>query len=118
MIDDVRHPILQAVNSILKFPTIEDLLCEGRTVSLTLFRETVGDRFVLPNRRLCASHVRGLADSISKHGEVVVPILIERTQDNKYIIVDGLHRLAALDLIKETSPSEAISARVKLRKQK
>ena len=114
MIDDVRHPILQAVNSILKFPTIEDLLCEG----LTQFRETVGDRFVLPNRRLCASHVRGLAASISKHGEVVVPILIERTQDNKYIIVDGLHRLAALDLIKETSPSEAISARVKLRKQK
>ena len=118
MIEELRNPFLESISSILRFPTVEDLLCEGRTVSFIQFREAVGDRLVLPNRKLCASHVRCLAASILKLGEVFLPIIIERTEDNKYIVVDGYHRIAALDLIAETSSLNSIFVNVRLKRQK
>lgn len=98
-------------------PTVEDVLCGGQRVSLAHFKEAVGDRLILCNRKLCTSHVRGLAASISKYGEVFLPIIIERTEDNRYIVVDGYHRLAALEMIHETTPEKSISATVKLRRR-
>ncbi len=114
MTQEVSTSLIKAINSIIGFPTIENLLCEGHTVSLTQFKESVGDRFIISNRKLCKSHVRGLAASILKHGRVLLPIIIERTPNNQFVVIDGFHRLAALEMIKNSSPSSVISAYVRL----
>lgn len=98
-------------------PTIEEVLCGGHKVDLTHFKNAVGDRFVLSTRKLCVSHVRSLANSISKYGEVFLPIIIERAGDDKYIVVDGYHRLAALKMIHDAAPDKSVAATVKLKKQ-
>ena len=59
------------------------------------------------------SHVRSLATSILKHGSILLPIILER-KDDKYVVKDGFHRLAALDLIKSTHQDKEIVVRVKL----
>ena len=113
MIEAKSHPLLEAVNAVLGFPTTEDLLNEGQTVSLADLTRAIGDRLVLPQGKICKSYVRSLAASIIKHGMVVVPILVAKDGDN-YVVVDGLHRLAALEMVKGMEPELIPSARVKM----
>lgn len=113
MIDVTIHPLQRAVAAAIGFPTTETLLCEGHTVNLKELNETLGPRLVIPKRLLCMSHVRSLASSIEKHGEVVVPIVIER-KDEEYVVKDGFHRLAALDIVRKTRPDMEIVVKVKL----
>lgn len=107
-------PIQQAVASSVGLPTIEQLLREGHLVSLKALQDEIGDRLVIQPTRLCVGHVRSLASSILKHKEVVVPLLMIERDDQKYEVKDGLHRLAALSLLKETHPEVEIKANVKL----
>ena len=59
------------------------------------------------------SHVRSLATSILKHGSILLPIILER-KDDEYVVKDGFHRLAALELIKDTHPEVMITVKAKL----
>lgn len=113
MIEYITNPFQRAVAAAIGFPTIENLLCEGHTVSLQNLKDNVGSRLVIPKRSLCMSHVRSLATSILKHGSILLPIILER-KDDKYVVKDGFHRLAALDLIKDTHPEVIITVKVKL----
>ena len=103
-----NNPILRAVNSAIGFPTIENLLCEGHAVNYYMLQEALGDRLIIENRKLCMSHVRGLAASIIDFKAVVIPLTVERKGDN-YILTDGYHRLAALEMVKKSHPDMYIS---------
>ena len=102
------NPILRAVNSAIGFPTIEDLLCEGQAVNYYVLQEALGDRLIIENRKLCMSHVRSLAASIIDFKAVVIPLTVERKGDN-YLLTDGYHRLAALEMVKKSYPDMYIS---------
>ena len=117
MIDVTIHPLQRAVAAAIGFPTTENLLCEGHTVSLQNLKDNVGSRLVIPKRKLCMSHVRSLATSILKHGSILLPIILER-KDDEYVVIDGFHRLAALDLIKNMHPEKKIIVKVKLSTKK
>lgn len=101
-----------AVAAAIGFPTTESLLCDGHTVNLKDLIEDIGSRLVIPKRSLCMSHVRSLATSILKYGSVLVPIIIER-KDDEFVVKDGVHRLAALELIKKSHPEVEIRTKVK-----
>ena len=103
-----NNPILRAVNSAIGFPTIENLLCEGHAVNYYILQEALGDRLIIENRKLCMSHVRGLAASIIDFKAVVIPLTVER-KGNNYILTDGYHRLAALEMVKKSHPDMYIS---------
>ena len=103
-----NNPILRAVNSAIGFPTIEDLLCEGHAVNYYMLQEALGDRLIIENRKLCMSHVRSLAASIIDFKAVVIPLTVER-KDNNFILTDGYHRLAALEMVKKSHPDMYIS---------
>ena len=60
----------------------------------------------------CGGKRSGRAEKL-KHGMVVVPILVAKDGDN-YVVVDGLHRLAALEMVKGMEPELMPSARVKM----
>ena len=95
------NPILRAVNSAIGFPTVENLLCEGQAVNFYELQEALGNRLIIENRKLCMSHVRSLAASIIDFKAVVIPLTVERKGKN-YILTDGYHRLAAMDLVKKS----------------
>jgi hypothetical protein len=105
------NPILRAVNSAIGFPTIEDLLCEDHAVNYYMLQEALRNRLIIENRKLCMSHVRSLAASIIDFKAVVIPLTVERKGDN-YILTDGYHRLAALEMIKKIHPDMYISVSV------
>jgi hypothetical protein len=113
MTEKQKHTFIEAVNAAIGFPTVEDLLCEGKAVDLKDLKEAIGSRFILEQRKLCKSHVRRLAASIIKHKMMYVPIGVEPCQGG-YKLVDGYHRLAALELIKEQEPLLHISVKVRL----
>ena len=104
------NPILRAVNSAIGFPTIEDLLCEGHAVNYYML-QALGNRLIIENRKLCMSHARSLAASIIDFKAVVIPLTVERKGDN-YILTDGYHRLAALEMVKKSHPDMYISISV------
>jgi hypothetical protein len=106
-----NNPIQRAVNSAIGFPTIEDLLCEGHAVNYYMLQEALGDRLIIENRKLCMSHVRSLAASIIDFKAVVIPLTVER-KGNNYILTDGYHRLAALEMVKKSHPDMYISISV------
>ena len=106
-----NNPILSAVNSAIGFPTIEDLLCEGHAVNYYMLQEALGNRLIIENRKLCMSHVRSLAASIIDFKAVVIPLTVERKGEN-YILTDGYHRLAALEMIKKSHPDIYITITV------
>ena len=106
-----NNPILRAVNSVIGFPTIEDLLSEGHAVNYYMLQEALGDRLIIENRKLCMSHVRSLAASIIDFKAVVIPLTVERKGEN-YILTDGYHRLAALEMIKKSHPDIYITITV------
>jgi hypothetical protein len=106
-----NNPILRAVNSAIGFPTIEDLLCEGHAVNYYMLQEALGNRLIIENRKLCMSHVRSLAASIIDFKAVVIPLTVER-KDNNFILTDGYHRLAALEMVKKSHPDMYISVSV------
>lgn len=108
------NPLLKAVSSILTLPTIEDNLKEGKVVDFYDLKDFLGDRLDIPNRKLCKSHIRSLADSIMAHKEVIVPIIVE-AKGNNFEVRDGFHRLAALDIIDQTIK---IIVKVKLKRIK
>ena len=111
MITVSNNPILQAVNSAIGFPTIEDLLCEGHAVNYNELKEALGSRLIVQDRKLCMSHVRSLATSIIEFKAVVIPLTVER-KGNNYILTDGYHRLAALEMVKKSHPDMYISVSV------
>ena len=98
-----NNPILNAVNSAIGFPTVENLLCEGQAVYYHELQEALGTRLIIESRKLCMSHVRSLAASIIDFNAVVIPLTVERKGKN-YILTDGYHRLAAMDLVKKSHP--------------
>lgn len=106
-----NNPILRAVNSVIGFPTIEDLLSEGHAVNYYMLQEALGDRLIIENRKLCMSHVRSLAASIIDFKAVVIPLTVER-KGNNYNLTDGYHRLAALEMVKNSHPDMYISISV------
>ena len=105
---DITTPLIAAVNALVSLPTAETFLCEGKMVSFDELKEILGDRLDLTNKGLITSHVRRLAASIKKHGEVMVPILLVRVGD-KYRVKDGHHRLAAVKLIRDSDPDLRIN---------
>jgi hypothetical protein len=105
------NPLLNAVKAVVKFPTVEDMLCEGRVVNFYMLREVLGNRLVIENRKLCMSHVKSLASSIMELRAVVIPLTVERN-GNDYILTDGYHRLAALDMINKIHPDIHISINI------
>ncbi len=109
----ITNPLQRAVAAAIGFPTTEELLCEGHTVNLKDLRDSIGSRLVIEERKLCMSHVRSLASSIMKHGAVILPIILEHKND-EYVVKDGFHRLAAIELVKKQNPNANVSVRVKL----
>lgn len=110
---NLSNPLLEAVNSVIGFPTIENLLCERKLVDFMELKEFLGDRLVIPNQKLCKSHVRRLADHILKCKEVFVPIAVTKNGDG-YIVKDGIHRIAALEQLKSQDPTVEIKVKAKL----
>lgn len=115
MTENKNNPILEAVNSVIGFPTIENLLCDGHAVKYHELKAVLGNRLIVQERKLCKSHIKGLAASIMEFNAVVIPLTVER-QGNNYILTDGYHRLAALEMIKENYPSLNISVNIKIKK--
>lgn len=113
MTEYITNPLQRAVTAAIGFLTTEELLCEGHTVNLKDLRDSIGFRLVIEEKKLCMSHVRSLASSIMKHGAVILPIIIER-KNNEYVVKDGFHRLAAVELVKKQNPDVNVSVRVKL----
>jgi hypothetical protein len=106
-----NNPILRAVNSAIGSLKIEGLLCEGHAVNYYMLKEALGDRMIIEKRRLCMSHVRSLAASIIDFKAVVIPLTVERNGNN-YILTDGYHRLAALEMVKKSHPDMYITITV------
>ena len=106
-----NNPILRAVNSAIGSLKIEGLLCEGHAVNYYMLQEALGNRLIIENRKLCMSHARGLAASIIDFKAVVIPLTVER-KGNNYILTDGYHRLAALEMVKKSHPDMYISVSV------
>ena len=108
-----NNPILRAVNSAIGFPAIENLLCEGHAVNLHELQEAVGARLIFEDRKLCQSHVRSLVTSILEYKAVMLPLVVDR-QGINYILKDGYHRMAALNIIRCSHPEIRIKVIVKL----
>lgn len=111
---DRHNPILKAVYSAIGFPTVESLLLDGHTVNFGELQDTVGNRLIIKKKKLCLSHVKGLANSIIKYKAVIIPLMVEYI-DGHYFLIDGYHRLAALKMIIENHPSLDISTKIKLK---
>jgi hypothetical protein len=116
MIRITENPILRAVKTAVGFPTYENLLCDGQAVKLNELKGELGSRLVIEDRKLCISHVRSLVASILDYKAVVLPLTVVR-QGNCYVLADGFHRIAALDIIKENQPDTEIVTYVKLKKK-
>jgi hypothetical protein len=110
-----NNPILRAVNSAIGFPTIENLLCDGHAVNFRELKDALGDRLIIEDRKLCMSHVRSIATSIVEFKAVLIPLTVEQ-KDNNYLLIDGYHRVAALNLIKGSLPDMDISVKVIINK--
>ena len=106
----ISNPLLNAVNQAIGLPTVEDLFCQGKLVNYMELKEFLGDRLVISEQRLCMSHARSLAAHTNKYKEVMVPILIAKTGD-RYHIVNGFHRIAAIDMLMSKEPNVKISVK-------
>ena len=96
-----RTPLHIAIQQIVH-RTVEQALCSGEIVDFFALKECIGsDRLVIPTRPVCTGYVRSLADNITKHGRVHVPILLEKVPDGNYLVVDGVYRLQALKKISQ-----------------
>ena len=110
-----NNPILRAVNSAIGFPTIENLLCDGHAVNFRELEDALGDRLIIEDRKLCMSHIKSIAASIVDFKAVLIPLTVER-KDQNYLLTDGYHRVAALKLIKGSRPDMDISVKVIIKK--
>ncbi len=110
---NLNNPILGRVNSAVRLPNTLDLFLEGRIVDYLELKKLLGDKLLIPKREICVGHTRRLALSILGHKAVVVPIVIVKTQDG-YQVYEGVHRLAAVELLKGQHPDVKISIHAKL----
>jgi len=108
------NPLLEAVKAAVGFPTIEDLLCEGKMVDYEELKEFLGDRLKIPKQKICKSHAKGLAAHIYETRTVYVPITITQIEGG-YEVTNGFHRIAALEMIKEQDPDVIISVKATLK---
>ena len=91
------------IESFVKLPTAASRLQQGKVVDLDdLLAEQ--QTVIFEPRPLCASHVRGLASSISEQG-MVCPLMLG-IQGDAYVLVDGYHRLAAIEMLRKTHPNQ------------
>ena len=105
--------ILSIIAETIKLPnTTEHDLLQGRTVDWFEFLSENKEKLIRPPTKLCKSHIKSLAESILRHQAVFVPILVEKEGDF-YKVVDGQHRVKAIEIVTQQHPGIKINAQVK-----
>ena len=107
-----NNPLINAIESVVKFPTTEELFCSGMTVRFEDLKKCLGNRLTIPKREACRTYVSNLADNIIKSPRV--PILISKDKNGIYIVQDGVYRIQAMDLIHQMNCNKQILLMAKL----
>ena len=108
-----NNNIISIIAETIKLPnTTEHNLLQGRTVDWFEFLSENKEKIIRPPTKLCKSHINSLAESILKHRAVFVPILVEKEGDF-YKVVDGLHRVKAIEIVTQQHPDIKINAPIK-----
>ena len=110
-----NNPLITAIESVVRFPTTEELFCSGMTVRFEDLKKCLGNRLTIPMREACRTYVSNLADNIIKNGPRV-PILISKDKNGIYTVQDGVYRIQAIELIRSRNPQAIVSLSAKLNK--
>ena len=108
-----NNPLITAIESVVRFPTTEELFCSGMTVRFEDLKKCLGNRLTIPKREACRTYVSNLADNIIKNGPRV-PILISKDKNGIYTVQDGVYRIQAMDLIHQMNCNQQIPIMAKL----